>query len=490
MMVEIGIGVLLAAVGFAVLAPLHRDLGGWAQLWLALPVGAAVYLMVALLGLAMAATLDPDLALLVTTGVGIVGAALAIRTGAWDGKLLGWAVATAVLAAITVLVARTYHLTRLTPDSLRYLLFSSDIRLPDALHEIHRSDLITRQMGLPSLHALSALSDRRYLASIGPLFGVSGLGFFIWLTWRSTRRVATHRRLSLVTAAVIFLGTSNRLVYDVFYINTHIEVAVYLLIAISGSWLAVTTRNSSWALPAGLALAATLLFRAEAPIVAGIVLVALGACRTGWPTRLVMVTPTLFVSALWYGVILWRFAPDGDAISLMAPVFGSLIVVLGGTSLVLAGGVKRLSPLIRHADWVMLAAILATLAVMSVRDVDILVRSVEATVANLTGSGLWLLTWPAAIVLLTVALMVHGVPAGRVWTTSIVGFGLLFWLLPFVREGAWRIGAGDSGNRILAHILSVLVAFLVLATIDSWPTEITDVDGDRRAGAEGSMTTT
>jgi len=45
----------------------------------------------------------------------------------------------------------------------------------------------------------------------------------------------------------------------------------------------------------------------------------------------------------------------------------------------------------------------------------------------------------------------------------IVGFGLLYGLLPLIREGAWRMGADDSGNRILAHILPVAVLFLVAA---------------------------
>jgi hypothetical protein len=74
-----------------------------------------------------------------------------------------------------------------------------------------------------------------------------------------------------------------------------------------------------------------------------------------------------------------------------------------------------------------------------------------------------MLTWVAALGLLAVALLVQRVPDSRLWTVPILGFGLLYWLLPLLRDGAWRVGTGDSGNRILAHIIAVVVMFLVLA---------------------------
>ena len=67
--------------------------------------------------------------------------------------------------------------------------------------------------------------------------------------------------------------------------------------------------------------------------------------------------------------------------------------------------------------------------------------------------------------LLVVALIVQVIPDARVWTVPIIGFALLYWALPYVREGAWRVGAGDSGNRILAHYLAVSLIFLVLAAV-------------------------
>jgi hypothetical protein len=270
-----------------------------------------------------------------------------------------------------------------------------------------------------------------------------------------------------VVSAVLFLGTSNRLVYDSFYINTHIQMAVYLLIAVAGIWLAVGNSRPGWALPAGLALASTLLLRPEAPITVAIILISLAASRADWPVRLGVALPPALVTSIWYGLVLWNHANLGDEIALTSPVFGSLVAVLGAVLLVIVGGSKRGKAVVGHADWLMLAGLVVLLAAFGAANPDFLVRSALAAFHNLTRDGLWLLTWVAAIPLLAIALVVHRGRDTRLWAVPILGFGLLWWLLPLIRGGAWRVGAGDSGNRILAHILPVVVAFLVLAAAEA-----------------------
>lgn len=477
MIAELAISGVLTLSGLSILVSLRGDFRA-ALAWLALPIGAVVYLLAALVLLTLTGTLDPETALAITGATGAVGFVVSVLRRRWNAEILFWAVAIVAAASVTVVLARTIHLTRLTPDSLRYLLFAGDMQAPDALSEIHRADFLNRQMGLPSLHALSSLTDRRYLTSIGPLFGISGVGFFVWLCWSAAREMSTRHRLMLVLPAVLFLGSSNRLVYDSFYINTHIEVAVYMLIAVAGSWLAITTGEWRWAVPAGVALAATLVFRPESPIVVAIVLVAVGATNANWRVRLAMIAPMVAVAALWYGVILWQNAGGGNTISLRAPVFGSLVALAGAVLVVVAGGFRRLSWLIRYADRVMLGALLLALIALALANLDVFTSSLEAAFQNVALSqGAWLLTWSVALVLLVVALAVHEIPIAKLWITPILGFAITWLLLPMIREGAWRVGTGDSGNRILAHMLAVVVAFLVFAAIRSWPRALDNETG-------------
>lgn len=468
MIAELMIGGVLYAAGFGVLAPLSRQLGNAPRMWLSLPIGAALYLVIAPILILMTGTLDPGAALLAVAAIGGIRAAIAAYMRLWGRGFVLWALAGLGVALATVVISRLIHLTRLTPDSFRYLTVSVDLLQPDALDEVLPGHLLVRQIGLPSLQALHDLTDRRYFTSIGPLFGVFGFGYFTWLIRARTTQLPARRRRLLVATAVLLLLTSNRLVYDAFYINSHIQVAVYLLIAVSGVWLAVVSESDGWAFPAGLALGVSLLFRPEMALVATVVLVAVAASRANWTVRLLVTAPPAFVGAIWYGVILWRYGAGGNEVSLTAPVLSSLVLLTGAVTLVIASHLRVLRPLARYADRGMLIGMAGALVWLSFVSPQILRDSAVATLRNLSAEGFWLLTWPSVIVLAGIALAVHRIPDGRMWTTSIIGFALAFWTLPLVREGAWRVGAGDSGNRILAHFLAIVVTFLVLAAVD-WP---------------------
>jgi hypothetical protein len=463
---EIAIAVALTFSGSALLTAVRRDVSAAARCWLSLPIGAAAYLIVALVSLVFVGTLDPAITLLAVLGLGLVVAAVSLVKGGIRRDDVLWMLMGVGIAVVTALAARQWHLTRLTPDSLRYLLASNDLVLTEGLREMNATDLVTRQVGLPALQSLSDMVGRRYLASLGPLFGVFGLGLFAWLALDVTQGVLGRRnRLILVGTAILFLVSSNRLVYDSFYINTHIQMASYLLISVAGIWLAVSRGLSRWAIPSGLALAVTLVFRPEAPLVVAIVLVTVAASRADMSIRLAMTLPTLAVATLWYGLGLWRYAAGGDEISPTAPVFGSLVAIAVAVVLCLASGADRARPWARWLDLAGVAGLALLLAFYVATDPTVFGLSIEATARNLVRDGFWLLTWVAAIALLVVALIVQAIPDARVWTVPIIGFALLYWALPYVREGAWRVGAGDSGNRILAHYLAVSVLFLVLAAV-------------------------
>jgi hypothetical protein len=457
---------LFALGGYGALAPARHHLPGAARLWMAIPIGAALYLIASLVSIVFAGTLDPLAALLVTGGLGMAGLAVAHRSAESVRSDLKWAGLAVAIAVVTVAVTRLVHMTRLTPDSLRYLLASTDLLRPDALTELNRADLVIRPMGLPALHASFELVGRQYLASIAPLFGVAGLGFFVWLSRRVTEGMDQMKRRRLVLSSVVFLGTSNRLLYDAFYVNAHIQMAVYLLIAVVAAWMAVTREESGWALPAGLSLGATVLLRPESPLLAAVVLLAIAASSANWTVRFTVSLPVALVTSLWYGVALWQNARGGDTVSLTAPVFGSLVAVFGAVAVVMAGGFATMKRLIGYADRAALVGLVSLILYFGQDSPEIAIDSAVSTFRNLTYNGLWLLTWVAALGLLVVALLVHRVLDSRLWTTPILGFGLLFCLLPLLREGAYRVGEGDSGNRMLAHFLAIVVAFLVLAAVD------------------------
>jgi hypothetical protein len=466
---ELSIAAVLFLAGMGALAPLGNRIPRVGRAWLAFPTGAAIYLLAVPLLIITTGTLDPIVALVLTGAVGAIGVVLGWRSGSFGGtsvaaSLIGLAVTVGV-----VLFTRSVHLTRLSPDSFRYLGVAVDLLRPDALDHVLPGHLVTRFIGYPSLLALHDLTDRRYLASMGPLFGVSGMGYLAWFLWSSTTQsLPSRRRVVLVVASLALLATSNRFLYMMFYLNGHIEVAVFLLVAVSAIWLAVTLDEKAWAIPAGLALGVTVLFRPEMTLVALIILVSVAASRATMAVRIRLVVPLAVSTVVWYGIILWNHGAKGNEVSLTAPVFSGLVLVGLGIAGVLLGELKALRGVARYADIAMLVVMTVALGVLIAIEPTVFVDSFTATFHNLTRDGLWLFTWFGLLLLLPFGLVVARIPDGRLWSAPIMGFALAFWLLPLIREGAWRVGQGDSGNRILSHFVAIVVAFLVLAAAE-WP---------------------
>ena len=458
MIAEVAITACLGIAGFGLLVSLAPGLPATARLLISFPTGAAVYMAVSSLWVVMTNAVDPGPVLAVSGVIGVVGlvdAAVRGRRGWWrEGLILLGAI-----AAVTALM-RVLHLTVLSPDSLRYLLFSIHIVGPEGLDAVHHPDLLKRQLGYPSLHALSVLTDRRYLASIGPLFGVSTLGFLSWTLWRGL--LGDRRRLLLVVVAGAFLLSSNRFLYSWFYINTHIAIAAYLLTAVAGTWIAVKEKDNSWAWPVGIALGAVILLRPDSPLFAAAVLGAIAATPLGWKFRVPAVVPIVVIATLWYGLTLFPHPHYQSSMSLTSPVAGNIAAIAGAVLLVLVAWVPGPRRLANHVDSLMLVAMLLGFAFLAWRDLEVVGDTAKATVMNVESGG-WLFTWAALTAVTVVALFRHRIPHGRVWTVPVMAFGLLYWILPLLREGAWRVGTGDSGNRILIHFVAIVVGMVVLA---------------------------
>lgn len=462
MLVEVIIAVTLVTVGFVLLGRWSGDLGEVGRVVLSLPIGAAVYLIVALGMVVIVGTLEPGVALGLTALGGLGGLAIGGRRG-WSGNAFRWLAVALGATVIIVVAARLLHLTRLTPDSLRYILASNNLVTPDALGAMHPVDLHDRNLAVPSLHALSDLTDRRYLASIGPLFGAAGFGLFVYLTWQATARVERAARVRLIAAATVFLVMSNRLLYDVFYIHTHIYVAVYVLVAMTGIWFTVTRGSPGWAVPAGMSLAVTLLIRPETPLVVALLLVVAASTGAGRATRLWLGLPAVGIVGVWYGM-LWSWVPGGDRIAVDAPIFGGIVAVGGAALVLLLGEIPALERTVRRSDLILVGLLGLMLATFVAVAPGIFVDSLEATVSNLVlFQGRWHVTWPVLLALVGVALVFARGPDARLWSVPVVGYLLIWWLLPYLRGNAWRVGTGDSGNRILAHIIFVVVAYVVIA---------------------------
>lgn len=468
MMAELAIMAVLAAAGYLFQLAVAPRLDATARMWMSFPAGAFLCMVVALVWLHTTGRVDPAAALtLIGTGA-LLAALWTARGRGWNrSELLRMGLLLATTAA-AVITNRVVHLTRLTEDSMQYLSLSIEYQVDQALTSAPALPLLARQFGLPSLHSLSALTDELYLASLGSLFGLSTVGLLSWVAWTSSE--GRVRRTWLVLAGVVFVIASNRFLYAWFYVNTHVQVAAYLLVSLVGAWMALTRREPQWALATGLGLGALLLLRPDSPLFVAIVLVVLASLAPTVRTAMLAAVPPVVISLGWHGGVLLRHSEHAGEISLASPVFVSILVVIGAATAVASSQWRGTREIAGYYDRILLAGLAVALIAGAISEPAVLTDSLRAAAIN-TVAGFWLTTWWVVLSLGLVALFVHRIPISRIWTSSMIGFCLLFWLLPYFRGGGWRVGPGDSGVRILIHLLPIAVAFLLLAATSTGTTE-------------------
>jgi hypothetical protein len=321
-----------------------------------------------------------------------------------------------------------------------------------------------RNLSTAVLHTLGSLDGQPYAASATPVVVAAGFATMAVAVWTAlTGKGQSRGRVALLTAlAVAFALSSNRALYDAFYVNSHGLVMAAFLVVVVGGFLA--PQSGGWLLAASIAAAVIVPARPE-----GIILVSLGLLPVLThpgikPLERVLVTmPTSLTSILWFGVGLWSRAPGERSLDPTDPAVGGLLIGIGLVLVSVLAGKPRLSRWMRPTPWVAVVGMTGLLAQRYRRDPEILLEAVGATAQNLAGEGLWGVSWIVLGLLVAGAVFSEGFENDRFFVIPIAGFGVMFWLLVYLREGTYRVGAGDSGNRILAHVFLVAVAYVAIA---------------------------
>lgn len=456
----------LAWIGMAMTLPLidHVELR-WTHIAAAFPIGAAAYVAVAAAGIIVAGRVSPP----ATVGITAIGA-VAIGTFAWSrrshqrlvGELVRRLVIVTGIVVVMVAAVRLVHVARVTPDSIRYLVTADT--LAESIDAVSGSDLIKRHFVYPALQALATSTDRLYLASMSPLFGLAGGLLAADLVQREMAAAGLpgRRRLALIAAMGLFVATTNRLLYDAFYLNSHMVIATCVLLAV----VAIRLRDRAPALMSGAALAMVVvtLARPEGFLLAIGLAIALLSVESSSRRLLAAVTAPAVGCAVYYAVVLAPRVP-GTLDRLTSPVAGTMLALVCLAGLGAAAALlPRVGEIVRrHILETAIAGVGLLTTVFVVGGPEILIQSAGATAVNLVRSGGWGLAWPMLVLGLVVAARARVVPEQRTLTAPLWVFAAGFPLLPYLRDGAFRVGTGDSGNRTLAHVAFVAVVYVVLS---------------------------
>ena len=463
-MSEVLLIVVLFAAGWALVSSMGlRD-------WGAVPLGFIVGSFVAILAggiLGLAGLPTAPLVILAVTVV--VSATTAIvrrwRPGRSELRLAALGL---VVAFPLILLFRGANLVAYHIDSFRYLVASSMLA-SNNYHEASVNLLEKRGLSAPVVHSLASDYGEAYVRSHSPLLTIAMVAAIVWLLthYADLRQRWWHWAPVVVAAALLFV-TNNRMVFNAFYINDHLTFGAAFLVACGASWLLaarLTEHRDAMLLCLLLSLPVLVVTRAEGFIAAALAIAPF--CLSPTVARRERV---LALRVAGYGVLVWfgyiavvTFARGGStSLESLGPAALGVTFVAGASAIGLVDTERWGKPLLLAGE----AALWLLLLAFIVRDPELLRRSLAATFENqIGGAGSWGLSLIALGVLGFLALVVGRSPALVYLRFPLTAFLPVFFLLAYLRDGAYRVGNGDSLNRMLMQIVPALILYVAAAAI-------------------------
>ena len=310
---------------------------------------------------------------------------------------------------------------------------------------------------LPIIHASAFSLGLDYFVSFSPLIGISGFAAALALVNSTLRgQVKISRYVIACTIGTAFLFSSYFFTHQQFYVNGHCAVASYL----SLSFLLASIQNDRKPeyLLSGLFLGAIPLLRLEGMLLAALIWIAcfsdkqVSSWKKSWPLGI-----ALLVFAPWY----LNLALIGSSGTIGSPskYLLMLSILIGLFVLPFIPFVKRYLFLAPKACLLGLSLALLLAAALKPQHIS---EAVAAFGSNLAVTGTWLSFWISGIIALLAALQLPKIPEERRFWQLLVSFLMLVIALIIMRDNPYRIGWGDSGNRMMSHIAPLFVLYFIL----------------------------
>jgi len=467
-MPDILVAIWIVLLGIGTVAAVSRPLGAWGVASLA-PIAGTVAYVVSGLVLVALGSFSASRSLLFASVIVVGGNAVwSVSTRSsirWRTLALGGAGSVGIAAAVAS-IPMVRDLARFTTDSFQYLVSAGFLERTGGIGGIEPIFVMKRLFATPSIHAAAVSSGEGFSAFWGPLIAVATISTTVWLVWGLFEEIGLVRRWRLLIIGVtgVFALSTNQIVFHAFYVNGHMLFAAFALMGVGVGWVAARTGRWEMAYLSAMGFVALIPLRAEGVIVGAILLIPiLSVHSVPQAVRWLYVSTFAVVGVLWYGTVL--SADLGLAESdLITPVYLNLALV---AALVVLVVVLQYKPLRRYLDvlpWLMIAALSVFIGVAVVVVPDLVSSTLQVMLSNILVNGRWGAFWIVTVLLMYVSLVAVFVPEQKVIIFGLVGFSLGLVIFSILRGSPYRVGFGDSGNRMLMHIVPLVLLYVMSAT--------------------------
>ena len=468
--------VVLAVLIGGCLFILGLGIRGWAVPTLGYVAGTCLLIDFGFIQIALGLPTNPLLTLILTVGV-----PLCWWLSRPESKRFPYGAiqVTVILLAVIciVYIFRNANFVGWNPDTLRYLM-SGALIASNNLDTLPGELMAARLLAFPILHAPANLAGEFYLRSVGPLLAISCIGLFVWLSLNGLARSRAHWPVAFTTLGVLLLLTNGRMLWSAFALFPHLLTAVLMLVIAGCGWLLAgipekaengqIDQSGLIALQA-IAIPALIVARPEGGMMVVIAFLPTLLCRRVWLKHRTFLLCVFGASLAAWNLLLLSYQPMNVAIPVS--IVGHLtlaILALTAASLLYLRPVRDYTAVLEHCMYIVLilveAALWIALAVAAVGNPSILLESINATGHNLLlGDGRW--GYSLVILMLFVLFCAVAVRGGELifLRFPVTSFVPLAFLLMYLRGHPYRIGVGDSLNRMWVHIVPLAILFVVAA---------------------------
>jgi hypothetical protein len=333
--------------------------------------------------------------------------------------------------------------------------------------------LSSRPVFYSMFHALSRTFQIDYLWIFLPAYSAFFVFSFAWLIKDMVSSITGSIRLSLIFSfvAALLIVSSSFMIFNFYYINNHMFTGIHFTMFFLLAWRGLYFKSDKLVILATILLLPTVLMRFE---------------------------NILFV--LIFAILLASFLPAGKTVRVIFSLSGICVAVIsflyfinlsgGGSGFISAAKMLQtglagilfafLGSLIGRWNWstnfwerirthVPYAILLAGVLVVArsfLFDFDTAGLSIPIMFYNMLDTNIWNHFW-YLIIFLTILFWIIPDYTEYKYQLFLTGGILIFILftieLSHLRDNPYRMGAGDSANRMMVHILPVILAHFAMA---------------------------
>lgn len=370
----------------------------------------------------------------------------------------------AIVITLVAVLASRFDYSALSYDSFTQILLGRQLTQFGGFDPACHPALASWGVFVPIVQSASLMIGVDFLYALWPTMAVVFAITFLSICATGLRTLNVSTATSFVVSAIatLFLATTYFILFQSFYVHNNLPSAMYLFLAVSCMWLGTTRTEPGWFIPGMAAFFGFILLRTESPLY-----FALFAAPLPWTetlTRRTRIACVVTVSALTIGWYLRLTALIGGGTDILSPT--KAYGLMGIIAAFAAASVLPDRPALRRSlsalPWLMTIGATVLVVAVTLKRPEHMARCMETMGQNIFSDGRWGASWAILLILIAVAFGLPRFHRQDWWTVGAGVYLAMIYVLGVFREQPYRIGWGDSANRLLTTVVPVLLGYVTL----------------------------